>query len=96
MNKFKAAKNVISGIFSKNYELGEINDTLFLQIIKAGIDEAAKEEYGISEELTEHAINKYTDIWLNSMEEDENEFDVDHEKEKARATFMKYFNRNET
>ena len=32
------AKKIISGIFQKNYELGEIDDSIFIQIIKSGIE----------------------------------------------------------
>jgi len=96
MKKIEVAKNLITGIFCKNHELSEIDDSIFLQIIRSGIEEAAKDESGIYEELLEHAIKKYTDIWLDTTSEDENEFDVDQEKEEARATFMKYFNNDET
>ncbi len=96
MTNLEVAKNIITGIFCKNHELSEIDDSIFLQIIRSGIEEATKDENGIYEELLEHAIKKYIDIWLDMASKDENEFDVDQEKEEARATFMKYFNNGET
>jgi hypothetical protein len=36
-------------------------------------------------------VKKYTDIWLEYAREDEDDFDITHESDKARKTFMKYF-----
>lgn len=85
------AKNLITGIFRKNNELAEIDDADFLQLIRSGIEEAAKDDKGLYHELLDHAIKNYVDTWLNSAEDDEDEFDVEQEIKRAKATFMKYF-----
>ena len=43
------------------------------------------------DELLEHTVKEYTDIWLEYAREDEDDFDINHESDKARKTFMKYF-----
>ena len=88
-NKMNIAKKLITGIFKKNDELREIDDYVFLQIIRSGIEEAAKNDKDPYNELLNHAIKNYVDAWLNSADEDD--FDVDQERQKAKATFMKYF-----
>ena len=52
------AKKLITGIFKKNDELREIDDYVFLQIIRSGIEEAAKNDKGLYNELLNHAIKK--------------------------------------
>jgi hypothetical protein len=85
------AKQLLTGIFRKNDKLGEIEDEIFLQLIKSGIEEAAKNDKGLYNDLLNHAIKNYVDAWLDSAAEDEDEFDVDQERKEAKATFMKYF-----
>ena len=43
----KIAKKLLPGIFRKNDELIEVDDDVFLQIIRAGIEEAAKNDKGL-------------------------------------------------
>ncbi|MBT6501509.1 MAG: hypothetical protein HOK67_16560 [Deltaproteobacteria bacterium] len=87
----KIAKQLLTGIFRKNHELGEVDDEVFLEIIRSGIEVAAKNDKGLYNELFDHTIKNYVDAWLDAAAEDEDEFDVDQERKEAKATFMKYF-----
>ena len=86
------AKRLITGIFNKNYSLSEIDDSIFIQIIRSGIEEAADGRNELLEEMLKHAIQKYTDIWLKAAAEDEYEFDTEKEKNAARIEFLEYYN----
>ena len=82
-------KNLFTGIFNKNHELMEIDDAVFLQLIRSGIEEAAKNDKNLYNELLNHAIKNYVDAWTDATAEDE--FDVAYERKEAKATFIKYF-----
>ncbi len=88
----ETAKKLLTGIFYKNYSLREIDDSIFIQIIRSGIEEACDGKDEPREELLEHAIKKYTKVWLKSAAENEYEFDTEKEKKAARIKFLKYYN----
>jgi hypothetical protein len=92
MHNLEVGKKLLTGIFSKNDELCEIDDSIFIPLIKAGIEEAARDVNAIYEELLEHAVKLYTDRWLELASEDEDEPDLEIEETEARRTFLKYFN----
>lgn len=91
MSEMELSKNLLAGIFAMNNQLAEIDDSVFIQIIKAGIDLAAAGDARIHAQLLEHAIALYTEIWLQQAFEDDEDVDVATEKEEARETFMKYY-----
>ena len=90
-NKMNIVKNWSQEYSGKNNELGEVDDEVFLQIIRSGIEVAAKNHKGLYNELFDHPIKNCVDSWLDSAAEDDDEFDVDQERKEAKATFMKYF-----
>jgi len=92
MNNTEIAKKMITGIFNKNYSLKEIDDSIFIPIIKSGIEAAADGKEEILKELIEHAIKEFTDIWLEA--EPESEYDIEQEKIDARTGFLNYYNSN--
>lgn len=92
MNDIEIAKKMITGFFNKNYELSEIDDSIFIPIIRSGIEEAADGKNELLKELLEHAINEFTEVWLKSVEEDEDEYDIEHEKKEARLEFLNFYN----
>ena len=53
MNELELCEKILIGIFSKNHVLREIDDSIFIQLIKAGIDEAAKGDKVIYDNLLE-------------------------------------------
>ncbi len=81
------AKKIISGIFQKNYELGEIDDSIFIQIIKSGIEKAGSTDR--INTLYKHSLIEYVNIWIEDAKEGE---DVEKEKKKAKKTFIEYWN----
>ncbi|MCI5140283.1 MAG: hypothetical protein D3909_00770 [Candidatus Electrothrix sp. ATG1] len=91
MNELELCKKNLTGIFSKNHELFEIDDSIFIQLIQAGINEAAGENEVIYDTLLEHAITLYTADWLAVVSEDEEEPDLDTERLLARKEFLKYW-----
>ncbi len=91
MSELELSKKLLAGIFAMNNQLGDIDDSVFIQIIKAGIDSAAAGDARIHAQLLEHAIALYTEIWLQQAFEDDEDVDVAMEKEEARETFMEYY-----
>ncbi|WPD24414.1 MAG: hypothetical protein SD837_07575 [Candidatus Electrothrix scaldis] len=89
MNELELCEKILIGIFSKNHELREIDDSIFIQLIKAGIDEAAKGDKVIYDNLLEYAIMLYTTDWLEAALEDKGEPDLETEKSLARKEFLK-------
>lgn len=76
------AKKIISGIFQKNYELGEIDDSIFIQIIKSGIEKAGSTDR--INELYKHSVTKYVNIWIEDVKEGEY---VEKKKRKKQKLF---------
>lgn len=74
-----------------NNQLGEIDDSIFLQIVKSGIKNASAGDKKIYDELIAHAIDLYTAEWLRMAAEDEEEPNLEFEKTEAKTTFMNYF-----
>jgi hypothetical protein len=56
IKKLNIAKRLITGIFRKNHELMEIDDDVFLKIIRSGIEEAAKNDKGLYNDLLDHSV----------------------------------------
>ncbi|MBI9088448.1 MAG: hypothetical protein JEZ12_04470 [Desulfobacterium sp.] len=98
MDKLQMVKAMLTGIFNKNYdiEFEGVDDSDFLQIIKAGIEKAEEADPGVFNELLEHAIEEYTGVWLGLAEGDKVDFDGQEEREEARKTFMEFFNGDES
>ncbi len=98
MDKLKMVKAVLTGIFNKNYdfEFEGIDDSDFLQIIKAGIEKAEEADPGVFDELLEHAIEEYAGVWLRLAEEDKVDFDEQEERKDARKTFLEFFHGDES
>ena len=65
------AKQLLTGIFRKNHELGEIDDEVFLELIQSGIKEAAKNDKGLYNEFFDHTIKNYVDACLGAAAEDD-------------------------
>lgn len=91
MTDLETTKKLITGIFKKNHEMMEPDDSIFIPLIKKGIEEASRNDRMIYEELLEHALKEYSEIWLKCAREDDDDFEFARESEAARKTFMKYF-----
>lgn len=98
MDKLEMVKAMLTGIFNKNYdiEFEAVDDSYFLQIIKAGIEKAEETDPGVFDELLEHAIEEYTGVWLRLAEEDKVDFDGQEERKEARKTFLEFFHGDES
>ena len=98
MDKLKMVKAMITGTFNKNYDLEfeGVDDSDFLQIIKAGIEKAEEADPGVFDELLEHAIEEYTLVWLRLVKEDKVDCDEQEEKKEARKTFLEFFHGEES
>ena len=92
MNDLELCKKILTGIFSKNNELRDIDDSIFIQLIRAGIEEATKGNSVTYDSLLEHAMTLYTTEWLKMELEDEENLDWDEEKTLAREEFLDYWN----
>ncbi len=89
------AKLLITGIFRQNDKLCEIDDSIFIPIIKAGIlyaSTASNNKDEIRSQLLEHAISEYIKTWLKHAQEDDENIDEDIEINNARQTFLEYYN----
>lgn len=95
VNKLTIIKAMLTGIFNKSYELGDVDDSYFIKIIRTGIEKAEEVDPAICNELFEHAIEEYTKVWMRCAEEDEDEFDEQEEREEARETFLEYYYEDE-
>jgi hypothetical protein len=93
MNDLEISKNLLTGIFAKSHKLCEIDDSIFIQLIRAGIEEAGKNDINIYKELLDHAIGIYIDEWIEYALKDEERSDLDIEASKAKKAFLKYFSR---
>ncbi|SDB20250.1 hypothetical protein SAMN05660653_00958 [Desulfonatronum thiosulfatophilum] len=91
MSEIELSKNLLAGIFAMNNQLAEIDDSVFIQIIKAGIDRAATGDARVHAQLLEHAIALYTESWLQQAFEEDEDADVEMEKNEARESFMKNY-----
>jgi hypothetical protein len=94
MDKLKTVKAMLTGIFNKNYDLEfeSVDDSDFLQIIKTGIEKVEEADPGVFDELLEHAIEEYTQVWLRLAKEDKVALDEQEERTEARKTFLEFFN----
>jgi len=84
-------KDFITGIFEKNYELSEIDDEVFIAVIKAGIERLAIEESPqIINEVLEHAISEFIKSCLQTAIKN-GVTDLEREKKEARRDFLTYY-----
>ena len=97
MNKLKTVKAMLTGMFNQNYDLEfeSVDDSEFLQIIKTGIEKAEEADPGVFEELLEHVIEEYTQVWLRLAKEDKIDFDEQDERAEAKKTFLEFFHGEE-
>ena len=93
MSELEITKRLITGIFAKNNELCEVDDSIFIQLVRAGIEEAAKDDKNIYTELFDHAIKLYIDEWLEYALKDEKRPDLDIEASDSKKAFLKYFSK---
>jgi hypothetical protein len=91
MEKLELSKKLLTGIFDMNNELREIDDSIFILVIKSGIEKAANGDKEIYNELLEHAVDLYTAEWLRQAVEDDDDIDLGFEKSEAKRAFMKFF-----
>ena len=92
MNNLELCKKILTGIFTKNNEFRDIDDSIFIQLIRAGIEEAAKDNNVTHDALLEHAIKLYITEWVEMAIEDEDDPDLEEEKREAREKFFDYWN----
>mgnify|MGYP006896943015 CR=1 FL=1 len=91
----ETAKKVISGIFQKNYELGEIDDRIFIPIIRAGIENSGSED--IQKALYDFALAEFIDVWIECAKEDEgDDVDLEAEKKEAINEFLIYWKKEDS
>lgn len=97
MDKLKTVKAMLTGIFNKNYDFNfeGVDDSEFLQIIKAGIEKAEEADPGVFDELLEHAVEEYAQVWLRLAKEDKVYCDEQEERKEARKTFLEFFHGEE-
>ena len=90
-NTINITKNFITGIFQKNAELTEIDDSVFITILRHAIETASSEKK-IQDDLLAHSQNLYIADWLQSALHDEG-MNYDEEKETADAIkkFTEYY-----
>lgn len=93
MADLEISKKLLTGIFAKNHELHDIDDSIFIQLIRAGIEEAAKDDKNIFSELLDHSIRLYIDEWLEYAIKDEERPDLDIEASNAKKAFLKFFSK---
>jgi hypothetical protein len=91
----ETAKRLITGIFRKNDELRDVDDDIFIALIRSGIEEAGQDNNTFYEDLLSHALKLYVDAWLADAETDE-DFDRAQETKNATETFMRYFKEDES
>lgn len=91
MEGIELGKNLLSGIFHMNNELRDIDDSIFIRLIKSGIEKAANGESAIFNELFEHAVQLYIDEWVRNALEDDEHPDLGLVKERARNAFMVFY-----
>jgi len=94
-SNMETAKRLITGIFRKNDELRDIDDDVFIALIRSGIKEAGKDNDALHEDLLSHALKLYVDAWLADAETDE-DFDRAQETKDATEAFMRYFEEGES
>ena len=93
MNDLEVSKRLLTGIFAKNHELHDMDDSIFIQFIRAGIEEAAKDDKNIYSELLDHSIRLYIDEWLEYMLRRDENPDLDIEASKAKKAFLRFFSK---
>ena len=93
MNDLEVSKRLLTGIFAKNHELCDIDDSIFIQLIRSGIEEAGKNDKNIYKELLDHAIGIYIDEWLEYALRRDEKPDLDFEASKAKKAFLKFFSK---
>jgi len=84
-------KDFITGIFDKNHELSEIDDDVFIAVIKGGIDRPSiKGAPQIYNEILEHAISEFIKSCLQAAIKN-GETDLEREKKEARRDFLRHY-----
>ncbi|MCP4116810.1 MAG: hypothetical protein GY737_15630 [Desulfobacteraceae bacterium] len=98
MDKLKTVKAMITGMFNRNYDLEfeSVDDSEFLQIIKTGMEKVEEADPGVFDELLEHAVEEYTQVWFRLAKEDKVDFDEQEERKEARKTFLEFFHGEES
>ncbi len=91
MNDFESCKKILTGIYTKNSELREIDDSIFIQLIQAGVEEVAGDDSDIHDALLDHVLTLYITEWVQMAIRDEENPDLDEEKKVAREEFMDYW-----
>ncbi len=87
----QTTKNFIRGLFEKNYELSEIDDTIFVTILRHAIETSSNNK-DIQKRLLEYCEQLFVDQCLEYARQ-EDEYDEVHEEEVSRGEFMRYYNR---
>lgn len=88
----QTTKNFIRGLFEKNHELLEIDDTIFVTILRHAIETSSNNK-DIQKRLLEYCEQLYVEQCLEYARQEEDEYDEVHEKEASRREFMRYYNR---
>ncbi len=91
MNNLEPCKKILTGIYTKNSKLHEIDDSIFLQLIRAGVEEVAGNDSDIRDALLDHVRTLYITEWVQMAIRDEENPDLDEEKKVAREEFMDYW-----
>ncbi|MGO9571647.1 MAG: hypothetical protein ACLP5H_29325 [Desulfomonilaceae bacterium] len=99
------AKAIISGMFRKNEEDTEIDDSYFMPMLKtcihttvenvrqAGLSES--EITAIHDALYQHCLDLYIKGWLAHAREDETDIDEEVEAEDATESFLSFYEGDE-
>ena len=91
MNNLEFCKKILTGIYTKNSELLEIDDSIFFQLIRAGVEEVAGDDSDIYDALLDHVLTLYIAEWVQMAIKDEENPDLDEEKKVAREKFLDYW-----
>jgi hypothetical protein len=99
------AKSIISGMFRKNREDTEIDDSYFMPMLKTCINtvvensrKAGLPKSGIKtmhDALYQHALDEYVKGWLQNAREDSPDFDEAEEIEDATEKFVAFYEEDE-
>lgn len=95
------AKSIISGMFRRNEEDPEIDDSYFMPMLKTCINTTVEDvrEAGLSEseikaihdELYQHCLGLYVKGWLANAHSDETDIDEEEEMEDAKESFVSFY-----
>jgi len=88
----QTVKNFIRGLFEKNLELAEIDNSVFITLLRHAIETSSNDK-DTQNNLLEYCKQLYVEQWLEfARQEDEDGYDEVSEKEVSENVFMEHYN----